>query len=86
MFIELGRLVVPAASTQILIGRVCRKLRLSNKLDPSHLRIYNDVSIALLARQIGATVVTGNISNFKEIHKVVDFRFRDVNQRSENGS
>ena len=77
-FIELGRLVVPAASTQSLIGKVCQKLRLSGKLDPSYPRIYNDVSIALLARQIGATVVTRNISDFEKIHKVVDFSFRDV--------
>ena len=40
--------------------------------------IYNDVSIALLVRQIGATVVTRNISDFEKIHKVVDFSFRDV--------
>jgi len=77
-FIELGRLVVPAASTQILIGKVCQKLRLSGKLNPSYPHIYNDVSIALLARQIGATVVTRNISDFEKIHKVVDFSFRDV--------
>lgn len=78
IFVKLGRLVVPAASTQILIGRVCQKLRLSGKLDPSYPQIYNDVSIALLARQIGATVVTRNVSDFSKIHKVVDFRFRDV--------
>jgi len=77
-FIKLQRLVVPAASTQLLIGKVCQKLRLSSKLDPSYPRIYNDVCIALLARQIGATVVTRNISDFEKIHKVVDFRFRDV--------
>ena len=77
-FIALGRLVVPAASTQILIGKVCQKLRLSGKLDPSYARIYNDVSIALLARQIGATVITSNISDFEKIHKVLDFSFRDV--------
>jgi predicted nucleic acid-binding protein len=77
-FIKTGRLVVPAASTQILIGKVCQKLRLSGKLDPSYPRIYNDVSIALLARQIGATVVTKDISDFGKIHKIVDFSFRDV--------
>ena len=77
-FIKSGRLVVPVASTQILIGKVCQKLRFSGKLDPSFPRIYNDVSIALLARQIGATIVTRNISDFEMIHKVVDFRFRDV--------
>ena len=77
-FIKSGRLVVPAASTQTLIGKVCQKLRLSGKLDPSYPRIYNDVSIALLARQIGATVITRNISDFEKIYKVMDFRFRDV--------
>lgn len=77
-FIKLGRLVVPTASTQTLIGKVCRKLRLSGTLDPSYPRIYNDVSIALLARQIGATLVTRDISDFEKIFKVIDFRFRDV--------
>ena len=77
-FINLQRLVVPAPSTQILIGKACQKLRSSGELDPSYPQIYNDVSIALLARQIGATVVTRNISDFEKIHKVVDFRFRDV--------
>jgi len=63
-FIQSGRLVVPSSATQVLIGRVCQK--------------YNDVSIALLARQIGAVVVTTNISDFKKIHQVVDFKFRKV--------
>ncbi len=77
-FIKLGRLVVPSASTQVLIGQVCHKLRSSGKLDPVYPRIYNDVSIALLARQIGATVVTENISDFEKIYQVVDFSFRKV--------
>lgn len=76
-FIKLGRLVVPSASTQVVIGQACHKLRSSGKLDPVP-RIYNDVSIGLLARQIGATVVTVNISDFEEIHQVIDFRFRKV--------
>ena len=49
-------------SSQLLIGRVCQKLR----------------SSALLARQIGAVVVTTNISDFKKIHQVVDSKFRKV--------
>jgi predicted nucleic acid-binding protein len=56
----------------------CQKLRFSGRLDPSNPRMYNDVYIALLARQIGATVVTTNISDFEKIHQVVDFRFRKV--------
>jgi len=77
-FIRLGRLVAPSSSTQLLIGQVCQKLRSSGRLDPAHPRIYNDVCIALLARQIGATVVTLNASDFAEIQTVVDFRLRNV--------
>ena len=77
-FIRLGRLVAPLSSTQLLIGQVCQKLRSSGRLDPAHPSIYNDVCIALLARQIGATVVTLNASDFAEIQRVVDFRLRNV--------
>jgi predicted nucleic acid-binding protein len=77
-FIKLGRLVQPEPATQIKIGRVCQKLRSTGALDPRNPRQYNDVCIALLAGQIGATVVTLDISHFKRIQNVVDFRFRDV--------
>jgi predicted nucleic acid-binding protein len=77
-FVKLGRLVLPEPATQMNIGRVCQKLKSTGKLDPSNPRQYNEVCIALLARQIGATVVTLDISDFKKIQKVVDFRFRDV--------
>jgi predicted nucleic acid-binding protein len=77
-FVKLGRLVLPEPATQMNIGRVCQKLRSTGKLDPSNPRQYNDVCIAMLARQIGATVVTLDISDFKKIQKVVDFIFRDV--------
>jgi len=79
-FIKLGRLIVPSSSTQVLIGQVCHKLRSSGMLDPVYPRIYNDVSIALLARQIGAVVVTVNSADFEKIHQVVDFRFRQVTE------
>ncbi len=77
-FIRLGRLVQPEPATQIKIGRVCQKLRSTGKMDPRNPRQYNDACIALLAGQIGATVVTLDISDFKRIQSVVDFRFRDV--------
>lgn len=77
-FIRSGRLVVPTSSTQVMIGRVCQKLRSQGRLNPAHPRIYNDVSIALLARQIGATVATENRVAFEEIRKIVDFKFREV--------
>ncbi len=77
-FIKLGRLIQPESATQIKIGRVCQKLRSTGKMDPRNPRQYNDVCIALLAGQIGATVVTLDTSDFKRIQSVVDIRFRDV--------
>ena len=77
-FIKLGRLVVPSLFTQVLIGQACQKLRSSGRLDPANPRIYCDICIALLARQIGATVVTVNISDFEDISKVIDFKVRNV--------
>jgi predicted nucleic acid-binding protein len=77
-FVKLGHLVQPEPATQITIGRVCQKLRSTGKLDLSNPRQYNQVCIALLARQIGATVITLDISDFKRIQRVVDFKYRDV--------
>lgn len=82
IFVKLGRLVQPYPTTQIKIGRACQKLRSIGKLDPGNPRQYNDVCIALLARQIGATVVTRDISDFKRIRRVVDFSFRDAIQEA----
>jgi len=77
-FVKLGRLVQPEPATQIKIGRVCQKLRSTGKLDPKNPRLYNDVCIALLAGQIGATLVTLDIRDYKRIQSVVDFKFRDI--------
>ena len=77
-FVKSGRLVQPEPATQIKIGRACQKLRSIGKLDPKKPRQYSDVCIAMLARQIGATVVTRDIDDFKRIGSVIDFRFRDV--------
>ncbi|CAB1061883.1 hypothetical protein D1BOALGB6SA_6658 [Olavius sp. associated proteobacterium Delta 1] len=81
-FVKLGRLVQPEPATQIKIGRVCQKLRATGKLDPKNPRLYNDVCIALLAGQIGATVVTLDISDFKRIQSVVDFKFREATKEA----
>ena len=75
-FLRLNRLIAPTQTTQQLIGRVCQRLRRNGQLDPACPRDYNDVCIALLARQIGATVVTSNLSDFKTIRGHVDFNFR----------
>jgi predicted nucleic acid-binding protein len=49
-FIRLGRLVAPTASTQVLIGKVCQKLRSTGRLDPKLPHIYSHVCIAALSR------------------------------------
>ena len=65
----------PLASALVLIGRVCHQLRSSGKIDPVHPKHYNDISIAALARQIGATVITHNTEDFKLIQNAIDFDF-----------
>ncbi len=75
---KLGRLVQPTPSTHMLIGQVCQRLRVAGHLDPKQPRHDNDVCIAMLARQIGATVVTTDSDDFQRIHNVTGFRFRHV--------
>lgn len=72
-FVRMKRLIIPTVTTLILVGRTCNRLRGSGKLDPVHPKHYNDISIAALARQIGATVITHNIQDFKVIQTVMDF-------------
>lgn len=73
---RLKRLILPSYSTLTTIGPLCRRLRKKGKLDPAHPKHYNDMSIALLARQIGATVITKNVDDFRAIQATVDFTFR----------
>jgi predicted nucleic acid-binding protein len=74
-FIKSNRLILPTINTLVLIGRVCHKLRSSGKIDPVHPKHYNDISIAALARQIGATVITYNTEDFTLIKNAIDFDF-----------
>ena len=76
--IELDQEKANRIKIQIKTGGVLQKLRSTGELDPRNPRQYNDVCIALLARQIGATVVTRDINDFKRIQSAVDFRYRDV--------
>ena len=77
-FIRLKRLILPEPSTQVKIGIVCNKLYASGKLNPKYPKIYNDICIALLSRQIGATLLTRNLQDFVQIHEVIDFKYRAV--------
>jgi len=74
-FVKSKRLIVSTISTLILIGKACHKLRNTGKLDPVHPKHYNDITIAALARQIGATVITHNTQDFMVIQSVIDFDF-----------
>jgi len=74
-FIKLKRLIIPTTSTLVSIGQVCHHLRVTGRLDPVYPKHYNDISIAVLARQIGATLVTKNSNDFKVIQSALDFVF-----------
>jgi predicted nucleic acid-binding protein len=77
-FIQLKRFVIPTAATLTLIGDACLKLRASGKLDPVFPKHYNDVTIAALAHQIGAVVLTKNSKDFIIIRHRIDFEFESV--------
>lgn len=77
-FIQLKRLVVPTLTTLTLIGDACLQLRTSGKLDPVHPKHYNDISIAALAHQTGAILLTKNSKDFLAIQQAIDFEFELV--------
>ena len=71
-FSRLNRLIIPTPTTLFHIGQACQKLRSRGKLDPVKPKHYNDITIALLARQIGAVVLTRNKKDFETIQSLVD--------------
>lgn len=77
-FIQLKRFVIPTVATLTLIGDACLQLRASGKLDPVHPKHYNDVSIAALAHQISAAVLSKNHKDFMVIRDTIDFEFERV--------
>jgi len=77
-FIKLNRLIIPESSTQVKIGIVCNQLYAAGKLNPKYPKIYNDICIALLSRQIGATLLTRNLQDFIQIREVIDFKYREA--------
>ena len=74
-FVRLKRLIIPTETSLTSVGHACHQLRSSGKLDPVHPKHYNDITIAVLARQVGATVLTNNVVDFQVIKKAVDFQF-----------
>jgi len=74
-FIQLNRLIIPTAATLSLIGQACHYLRRTGKLDPVYPKHYNDIAIAASARQVGATVLTNNLTGFQVIQEAFAFEF-----------
>lgn len=73
-FDRLRRIVTPDARSWNLAGDVLGDIR---RREPS-LRtkapsLWNDALIALSARQIGASVVTGNVKDFELLHRFMPF-------------
>lgn len=77
-FIRLQRFILPTVATMVSIGEACLHLRASGKLDPANPKHYNDIAISLLARQVGAFVLTKNAKDFNVIQSAVDFEFTGI--------
>jgi len=77
-FIQLQRLIVPTVTTLVLIGEACLQLKATGKLDPTHPKHYNDVTISAAARQVGATIITKNTKDFQIIQSAIDFDFEGL--------
>jgi predicted nucleic acid-binding protein len=62
-----GRLIAPAPQAFEHAGRLFRTLHGDGSGLPDRLGPLNDLLIALTARQIGATIITGNVHEFRRI-------------------
>ena len=73
-FDRLGRVVTPEARSWSLAGDVLGDIRRREPgLRDKIARLWNDALIALSARQIGASVVTGNVGDFELLRRFVRF-------------
>jgi predicted nucleic acid-binding protein len=73
-FDRLGRVVTPEARSWSLAGDVLEAIRQHEPgLRDKIARLWNDALIALSARQIGASVVTGNVGDFELLRRFVRF-------------
>lgn len=71
-----GRLLVPSAETYWRAGSVLRTLQARHRVNlQRRVRLANDCLIALSARQIGATLLTRNVRDYKLIREVTPFAF-----------
>jgi predicted nucleic acid-binding protein len=77
-YVALQRYIIPTVASLNRVGDVFLALRTAGQLDPVAPRHYNDVCIAVLARQVGATVLTKNEQDFKLIQSEVDIDLKIV--------
>jgi predicted nucleic acid-binding protein len=73
-FDRAGRLLPPSNAAWKRAGRVLRTLR-SRGREIRHASLVHDVLIALTARDIGATVITNDASDYAAIRRLIDFSF-----------
>jgi predicted nucleic acid-binding protein len=69
-FEKFGRLHAPPGSAWPQAGGILRRLRSSGR-EVRRASLVNDVLIALTAREIGATLVTGDVSDFGAIRRIL---------------
>jgi len=73
-FDRLGRIVTPDALSWNLAGDALGNIRRREPaLRAKVTSLWNDALIALSARQIGASVVTGNVRDFELLHRFMPF-------------
>ena len=73
-FDRLGRVVTPEARSWSLAGDVLGDIRRREPgLRDKIASLWNDALIALSARQVGASVVTGNVGDFELLRRFVRF-------------
>lgn len=73
-FDKTGRLSAPSGAAWMRMGPTLRRLRSLGR-EIRRASLVNDVLIALTAREIGATLITNDDSDYAVIRKVVDFSF-----------
>lgn len=72
-----GRVLPPSTAAWKRAGRILHGLRTGGR-EIRRASLVNDVLIALTARDIGATVITSDVSDFSAIRRLVDFSFDAV--------
>jgi len=71
---RVGRVVTPSAATWDRTGDVLSEIRIKEQQLRSRIpALWNDLLIALSARQVGAGVVTDNVRDFELLRRYVRF-------------